>query len=581
MSKRLSHRLLLLSLSGAGFALLALLQPATPARADKVGVAAAVHPDAFSVLNGGERSQVNLGKSIFFNERINTTDKGLVQVLLVDGSTFTVGPGSDLVIDKFVYDPNKGKGEVVASFSKGVMRFVGGKISKNDGGVTVNTPEGALSIRGGMFQGKIDKGGTVFSFLFGEYLSLGGKKIFTPGYSFYFDKGGSTIQPTKPEDTAFIMGKLVGGGHVYVWNNNNQKPNSGNPLQHHVNTAEITQEGAQNIIQSQLQTEEDHEQAQSTKGVQGYSGGVVTGQSDSEQQPAMVTSNDPNDVNVKFKGQKFSSAEITVGDQPSDTDHPSNVEVTHVADTEGNQGLKVVFTPQPDPASYAGKASVGNGSDVGSITLNGQSVLHGEAQLVGSSTALCSKCDFMKWGAWGANIQPGGQGTKVADNQADNENGGFHLLGWWVAGNVVSSSDLPKMGGATYSGTAIGTVANNLHGDGWQTYVASGDMSMNWNFASRSGNLNIDHFDTSVAHGNGLSFSGAMSAPGTLNRFGGNLALTNQCLPRNLADLAGTAQGSFVRGGNNPAAGVLGNWKIGGSRYGAAGIFGGSAAHPN
>src|SRR4030065_738635 len=58
--------------------------------------------------------------------------------------------GSDLVIDKFVYDPKKGTGQIAASFSKGVMRFVGGKISKNEGGVTVNTPAGALAIRGGI-----------------------------------------------------------------------------------------------------------------------------------------------------------------------------------------------------------------------------------------------------------------------------------------------------------------------------------------------------------------------------------------------------------------------------------------------
>jgi hypothetical protein len=124
-----------------------------PAEADKVGVAAAVNPDAFSSLSNAPQSQLNIGKSIFYNERINTTGSGLVQVLLVDGSTFTVGPGSNLVIDKFVYDPNKKTGEVVASFSKGVMRFVGGKISKNEGGVTVKTPAGALAIRGGMMQG--------------------------------------------------------------------------------------------------------------------------------------------------------------------------------------------------------------------------------------------------------------------------------------------------------------------------------------------------------------------------------------------------------------------------------------------
>jgi hypothetical protein len=115
------------------------------AHADKVGVAAAVNPDAFSSLSGAPQSQLNIGKSIFYNERINTTGSGLVQVLLVDGSTFTVGPGSDLVIDKFVYDPNKKTGQVVASLSKGMMRFVGGKISKNDEGVTIKTPAGALA----------------------------------------------------------------------------------------------------------------------------------------------------------------------------------------------------------------------------------------------------------------------------------------------------------------------------------------------------------------------------------------------------------------------------------------------------
>ena len=60
-----------------------------------------------SSLSGSPQSQLKIGKSIFFNERINTTTSGLVQVLLVDGSTFTVGPGSDLVIDKFVYDSKK------------------------------------------------------------------------------------------------------------------------------------------------------------------------------------------------------------------------------------------------------------------------------------------------------------------------------------------------------------------------------------------------------------------------------------------------------------------------------------------
>ena len=144
-----------------------------PAAAEKVGVAAAVNPDAFSSLSQTPNQQLNIGKSIFYNERINTTASGLVQVLLIDGSTFTVGPGSDLVIDKFIYDPAKGTGQISASFSKGVMRFVGGKLSKNEPGVKVNTPAGALTVRGGIFTLKL--GGpnkALITFDYGISLSL-------------------------------------------------------------------------------------------------------------------------------------------------------------------------------------------------------------------------------------------------------------------------------------------------------------------------------------------------------------------------------------------------------------------------
>jgi hypothetical protein len=92
---------------------------------------------------------------VLYNERIATSTSGQVQVLLLDGSTFTVGPGSNLVIDKFVYNPASGKGSLAASFSKGALRFVGGKLSKNDPGVRINTPAGQLTVRGGIASMKI------------------------------------------------------------------------------------------------------------------------------------------------------------------------------------------------------------------------------------------------------------------------------------------------------------------------------------------------------------------------------------------------------------------------------------------
>ena len=103
----------------------------------------------------------------------------MVQVLLVDGSTFTLGPDSNLVIDKFVYDPRSGTGELAASFSKGALRFVGGKLSKQAPGVKVKTPAGELTVRGGIFQGIVRNANqAVFAFVFGDLLSLvhGGRR---------------------------------------------------------------------------------------------------------------------------------------------------------------------------------------------------------------------------------------------------------------------------------------------------------------------------------------------------------------------------------------------------------------------
>ena len=161
MQGTMTHRLSTLLLASASVAALSLAWAPSPALAEKVGVTSAVNPDAYS-----DGTPVKIGASVFYNQRINTYGSGLVQVLLVDGSTFTVGPGSDLVIDKFVYDPKKNKGEVVATFSKGMLRFVGGKISKNEGGVKINMPTGALAIRGGMAY-MTDR---LFAFIYGDEL---------------------------------------------------------------------------------------------------------------------------------------------------------------------------------------------------------------------------------------------------------------------------------------------------------------------------------------------------------------------------------------------------------------------------
>jgi len=169
--------------------------------------------------------------------------------------------------------------------------------------------------------------------------------------------------------------------------------------------------------------------------------------------------------------------------------------------------------------------------------------------------AFCQNCDFIKWGTWGARLD-------YQNYNQQNVTEDVHL-GWWIAGEVVSPSDMPTKGTATYAGDAIGNVASKSGGV-WDQYVATGDMSMNWNFGLRSGLLKIENFDNK-------NFSGIMVAPGKVE-FGGALAGSG---------VAGTATGAFV--GTNPGnapGGVIGNFGVGNSSWKATGIFGGTNVTP-
>lgn len=114
----------------------------------RVGVTSAVNQNAQALLQGGVTRTIAIGDEVIHNQVINTSDVGLVQILLADGTAFTVGPNSSLTIDSFVYDPSAGTAKVSASLSKGFMRFIGGRTSKTEGGATINTPIGTAGIRG-------------------------------------------------------------------------------------------------------------------------------------------------------------------------------------------------------------------------------------------------------------------------------------------------------------------------------------------------------------------------------------------------------------------------------------------------
>lgn len=128
-------------LAGAG-----MLSRADAQNSGRVG---AVNRDATGTPPGAAARSLTIGTNVIYKERVQTSAQGSTQILFPDTSTLNVGRNSSIVIDEYVYDPNAKTGKMVATLTKGVMRFVGGQIS-HTAGVTVNTPVATLGIRGGV-----------------------------------------------------------------------------------------------------------------------------------------------------------------------------------------------------------------------------------------------------------------------------------------------------------------------------------------------------------------------------------------------------------------------------------------------
>jgi trimeric autotransporter adhesin len=130
------------------------------AEQDAVGVTGAVNPQAVGQAPAGPIEQLAIGQNVVHNEKISTFNKGQVQLIFADQSTLTLGENSEIIIDEFVYDPKKQAGNMTATVTTGVLRYVGGKISKKSD-VSFLTPSGVVTVRGGIALIKVtDKSAT-------------------------------------------------------------------------------------------------------------------------------------------------------------------------------------------------------------------------------------------------------------------------------------------------------------------------------------------------------------------------------------------------------------------------------------
>ncbi len=178
--------------------LAAALSLAAPCLAN-VGVTSVTAGDPLGQPPAEPERVLRVGIDIQANERVSTKENDRAHLVFFDGTALTVGPSSTIVIDKYVYDPDRKAGELALSTTKGVFRLVGGAISKTTD-IKVTTPSATIGIRGGIATFEVANGGaTKATFLYGDKMTVTGQ-----GQTQIATRNGSQIEagsgrpPTAP-----------------------------------------------------------------------------------------------------------------------------------------------------------------------------------------------------------------------------------------------------------------------------------------------------------------------------------------------------------------------------------------------
>ena len=124
---------------------------APPLFAQEVGKVALVHVFGYETPPAERREPLYVRDAVVANTMLETVRDGRIDVRFVDDTKLIVGPGSQVRVDQFVFDPSRGAGEATLDMSKGVMRFITGRMASQ--AYRVRTPTATLGVRDRLCRG--------------------------------------------------------------------------------------------------------------------------------------------------------------------------------------------------------------------------------------------------------------------------------------------------------------------------------------------------------------------------------------------------------------------------------------------
>lgn len=120
-----------------------------------IGGAKDIRNDVRSVT-GAKTQKIALGDQVFQNELVRTGQDSLARIVFIDETNMSVGPQSEVKLDKFVYDPDGNAKAAVFNATKGAFRFFSGNSDHKAYGV--QTPQAVIGVRGTVYDVQVING---------------------------------------------------------------------------------------------------------------------------------------------------------------------------------------------------------------------------------------------------------------------------------------------------------------------------------------------------------------------------------------------------------------------------------------
>ena len=133
----------------AAVVLTLLTVPASAAEPQQSAGQIKVVSGAAFIVRGNTVLPATIGQRVFEADKVRTGSDGRLGITLKDDTRFSLGPNSEVHLNRFAYAPSEGRIGLALNVVRGIAAYVSGRIAKlSPDAVKLETPGAIVGVRG-------------------------------------------------------------------------------------------------------------------------------------------------------------------------------------------------------------------------------------------------------------------------------------------------------------------------------------------------------------------------------------------------------------------------------------------------